>query len=200
MVFEALARFGLQPLRQRGGRHTQHRRRGQCGEQGIAHRRFIDHQPDAVQAVFFLAQRFTQLALEIQVLLALRVAGAAGHADQQPLVFQRRQRAGAAVERAGRQRRQRPLRIDQLAKVAAAFRADHVVGEVRREHGRGAHQQHGQHFPAAGDSAGRARAGLVEHGHGMHRQAQGLVVQAGAVARGKKCQAYRLSRQWVTAF
>ena len=61
--------------------------------QPLGHRRVVGHQPDPVEPVLLAAQALAQLALQVEVLLAQRVAGAAGHAHQQPLALERAQAA-----------------------------------------------------------------------------------------------------------
>ncbi|MNT60520.1 hypothetical protein D3C72_1981060 [compost metagenome] len=96
----------------------------------------VVHQPHPVDAVLFFAQTFTQLALQVQVLLARSIAVATGHTHQQPLPFERSQRDGGAIKGRRREVRQGALRLDQFAIVTSAIGAHHVIREVRSNHGR----------------------------------------------------------------
>ena len=89
MVLEPLARRGLQPLPKRGGVHVQH-----GGGRGGLSQRFAQvgsagAQPDPIKAVLFATERFAQLALQVQVLLAVGIdpvdARGAGHATADTL-------------------------------------------------------------------------------------------------------------------
>ena len=86
-----------------------------------------------------------------------RVAGGAGNRHQQPLALERGQLHGLPVECAAADRGQWALWVNQFTEVAAAVGPDHVVGEIRRDDGRHAHQQDDQHFPAAGDGVAPGR-------------------------------------------
>jgi hypothetical protein len=112
------------------------------------------------------------------VLLAGGIAGTSGHADEQPLVLESTQIAGAAVQMGGGQVGQRAQRIDELAMVAPAFGADDVIGEVGGDDGGSADQRHDDHLPAAlPDSAAAVVAHrLVGHRQGVYGQRQGLIV------------------------
>jgi hypothetical protein len=102
VVGQRLARRRLQPLRElrRATRSTV-----ACARAGSSRRSRTGTSSATSQTQsrrsFLLAQRLAQLALQVQVLLAARVAGAARHADQQPLALQRRQRHRLAVEQRG---------------------------------------------------------------------------------------------------
>ncbi|MCY1548629.1 hypothetical protein D9M68_847520 [compost metagenome] len=124
------------------------------------------------------------------MLLTGFVTGAVGHADEQPLVLERRQRYRMPLRIDTGEPRQGALRLDQLAVVAATFRTDHVIGDIRGDHRRCAHEQQEQHLPAT-----RARAGgglgarLVQLGqavHGQHQRFIGLLGHGGCAFGGGK--------------
>ena len=157
-------------------RYPQHRGMGQRRFQLLGNALGVVDQPDPVETVLVLAQAFTQLALQVEVAFAGGVAGAAGHAEQQPLPLEAGERYRMALQVGGRERRERPLWIDQLAVDAAPFRPHHVVGEVGGHYRRRADGQQQQHLPAAG--AGAARILRQRRGgrwQGVNREAERLV-------------------------
>ena len=91
MVLQGSALLGLQPGLQLRAWHAQYRCGGQRGQQTWGDGSIITDQPNPIDTVFFLAQALAQLALHIQMMLTLRIAGTACHADQQPLTFERAQ-------------------------------------------------------------------------------------------------------------
>jgi len=98
MLRQLPARCGGEPFAQLRRIHPQHRGLRDRRPQALMDWRVVRYQPDPVDAALFLAQPFTQLALQIQVLPAAAVAGAASHTDQQPLAAQGGQRNAGAVE------------------------------------------------------------------------------------------------------
>ena len=184
MVFETLPRCRLKPLRHSAWLHSQHGGSCQGWQQCRAYRNVVIHQPDAIQTLLFPAQRFAQLALEVQVLFAARIACSAGNAQQQPLVLQGCEFAGLAIQRLRGQRWQGTLGTDQLAKVASSLRPDHVVHEVRSHDRAGAHQQHKNHFPATRGGIGRTHLGRVDGWHGVDGHAQRLILDCGCRRQG----------------
>ena len=108
-----------------------------------------------------------------------QLAGATTISSHWP--FKRGQRHGVAVHvLRGHlvERRQRALRLDQRGVVGAAVRADHVVGEVRRDHRQRAGEQDHQHRDAA---APALRGGVVAHRRGRAVQREGQGFRAGGL-------------------
>ncbi|MPN58345.1 hypothetical protein SDC9_206049 [bioreactor metagenome] len=103
--------------------------------------------------------------MQIEIGAARFGAGGGRGAHQQPLALELAQRLTLAIQRRHHGRiGHGALRLDQLAKIAAAFGAHYVIGEVRGNYRRCTYQQHGQHLPAA-----RAHLPRFGVGHGCAR-------------------------------
>ena len=171
MVGQRVSRRGRKPAGQRVARHAQHGdglalRDGprQLGTQ----RAVVGDEPDLVDAVALGAQRLAQLALQEQPLLARGIAGGVGDGHDEPLAAQHVGLHGPALERGQREcGRQVARGRDELPVVgAAALRAQHVVGEVRRDDRRCAHHHQQQHLHPP--QARALRGGRLYGGQAMH--------------------------------
>ena len=124
--------------------------------------RVVD-QPELVDTILLGAERLVQLALQPEVALAARVAGAAGDDDDEPLAAQRRAARPPRLARSASGSAPASAAAARSARCSwCAPGPQHEVGEVRGDHRRRADQQHGDHQPAAALGAAQRAASLVD--------------------------------------